>query len=261
MDRAQASLVTPKRPDRVPESLDKRLLAYALAAGAGLAAAPELAQATIVYSNPADTTISSNGQFIDIDLNNDTIIFDARVSTFSFSDDDDGYSFAEASVRVGGNGQLTGVIGNFSDAAALAAGDPISPLQSFQDIQFSTRLMASSYAYADGESFTDIYGPFANVGDRYLGLTFQIDGAAHFGWARFGVTASAFAEGGSTFATASATLRAYAFEDCPREGILAGATQGGASCPSGVPMPPALALVALGAGGLALWRARRRDGQ
>jgi len=256
MDRAQPSLTTPNRSERLPESLDKRLLAYALAAGAGLAAAPELAQASIIYTNPdPDITKFNSNDFIDIDLNNDGTA-DARVTITKF------YPYFDAAgvdVRVEGNAQPTGVIGGPGVANALLAGDPIGVAQSFQGISASSRVMASAYSY-EGNSYP-YYGDFANAGDRFLGLRFQINGADHFGWAQFNVTVSA-ASNGETFAEARVALLDYAYENCAAEGIQAGATPpGGASCPSGVPMPPALALVALGAGGLALWRARRRDGQ
>lgn len=255
MDRPQPSLATPHKPERVPESLDKRLLAYTLAASAGLAAAPELAQATIVYTNPNDINIFNDGQFIDIDLNNDGTA-DARVTINKSYPIDAAY----VSVLVGGNGQPTEVIGSVSFADALLTGNPISSLQTFQDIQNSTRLMASAYAYYDQGPYAPL-GGFANAGDRFLGFMFEINGIDHFGWARFDVFVSAVANSEDTFAEARVTLRDYAFENCAGVGINAGDQGPGASCPSGVPMPPALALVALGAGGLALWRARRRDGQ
>src|SRR5215470_9898099 len=79
MDRMQSSSKSPVNAVRISESLDKRLLAYTLVAGAGLAAAPETVDASVVYTNPSDVNISVSGQFIDLDLNNDGTA-DARVS-------------------------------------------------------------------------------------------------------------------------------------------------------------------------------------
>ena len=104
-----------------------------------------------------------------------------------------------------------------------------------------------------------------NVSERFLGVAFQIAGEAHFGWIRFNVTA--FSEAGQVVegtqlpgtASVSATILDFAYESCARTAILAGDTEGGASCgPSvAVSLPPSLGLLALGAAGLGLWRLRK----
>lgn len=255
----------------VSESLDKRLLAYALAAGAGLAAAPEGAEALIVWTNPTDVTKSASSTspsfgFFDIDLDqNGTIDFRVRVNAFY----DGGFSYAEAGayVNVVGNGQPLGVIGTVSDASRLTGGSLIGPAQTFQGIPlYGVRLMARAYAYYDdffGGGDSGVFGPWANAGNGFLGIKFQIGGVDHFGWAQFNVTANGDwgPSYGDTVANVSARLIDFAFEACAGQAISAGATTGGATCsPVAAPLPPSLGLLALGAAGLALWRKRTARG-
>jgi hypothetical protein len=85
-------------------------------------------------------------------------------------------------------------------------------------------------------------GPLPVIGETgYLGLEFDILGARHYGWARLSVGQDA-----------TATIHDWAYEGDPGATILTGQTQ--------VPEPSSLALLALGAAGLAAARARRERG-
>ena len=252
--------------------VDKRMLAYTLAAGAGLAAAPALSDASVIYTNPSDTTIthgSSNGapQTILINLDN-TGGSEFTVEASGKAQSQGGGSTLTGEAKIDVHDGSTDVIGTGVLASALNVGATIGPAQTFLDANGQGLLMARGFyssTVTDATSGTE--GNWVTATQLFLGVTFQIAGEAHFGWARLTVSASAFSgesgeEPTAGGATASATLLDYAYESCAREAITAGATTGGASCGPGsdpvpVPMPASLGLLALGAGGLGLWRFRK----
>ena len=76
-------IISPRQASPIREKLDRQLMAYATAAGAacvGMFAAPQVAQAKIIYT-PANVSIGVGGA-ISIDLNNDGIP-DFKVLGFS----------------------------------------------------------------------------------------------------------------------------------------------------------------------------------
>jgi hypothetical protein len=102
---------------------------------------------------------------------------------------------------------------------------------------------------------TIVYGPWANVKDRYLGLEFKIKGKIHYGWARLSVTVSK--------TTITATLTGYAYETIANKPIIAGRTKGPddgsveeSNAALNVPTskPATLGLLAMGSSGLSMWR-------
>ena len=237
--------------------LDGRMLAYTLAAGAGLATAPNLADASIIYANPADVTIShtaSNGAPASTGVNLDTLgAVELTASATGKAQAGGGPNLpsGEARLELNSAGQTAVILG------PLVLNAPIGPAQSFDD----TNNLLMARGFYDGAT-DGTQGPWVNVFGQFLGVTFEIAGEEHFGWIRFNVTASG--EAGPVEGTlpgtanVSATILDFAYESCANTAILAGDTEGGASCgPSAVSLPPSLGLLALGAAGLGLWRFRK----
>jgi len=213
-----------KLPSRVSKKaspffdLDRRLTAYALAAGAagvGMLALAQPAAGKIVYTK-AHKVINPNS-LVHLDLNHDGIAdFDFTdtyhtVRTFS----------ALGQLIVGGHQRGNSIRGHDvageAYASALSANMQVGPKRQF----LSGGLMAETY-YEGGRRRRALpimgSGPWADVKNRYLGLKFEIKGKTHFGWARLNVSLD------NTHVTA--TLTGYAYETIPNRPILTGKESG-----------------------------------
>lgn len=242
-----------RKPHKLSEPVRQQLNLYALAvgAGAGLMAVPQPAQAKVVYT-PTHVQLT-NGQ-LPIDLNNDGTV------DFTVSNKSSGGSCClyQRILNVTGafvGSSQNGVIGISRYANALKAGQAIGPRQGFL---FAPMIMAT--AFNDSNSFFYVNGPFANTTNRYLGLTFTVNGQRYYGWARFSVVKAGF---NGSKPVVSATLTGYAYETVAGQAISAGQTRGPvADLESPEPLPassPAtLGVLALGAPGLDIWRREDR---
>ena len=212
--------------------LDEKWFFYAL--GAGAASVGESAHAGIIYSNPEP------------DPSGTSIYFDLQTPTTSPS------SFGAADFQISGDvkkakantsilgqsatsGTADGTAGNGTGfALRLGLGAPIDGSLNFTP----TATLGDFFAPAGPPNYGNL-GNW-NPGDSgFLGLTIQIAGQTHYGWAR-GTLDSVF-----TF-----TLNDYAYETDADMAIAAGA----------VPEPDQtlLALLVAGAGGIGLMRRRNR---
>ena len=81
------------------------------------------------------------------------------------------------------------------------------------------------------------YGNFLGQSGKYLGVEFQIAGQTHYGWVQIDVNDEAN----------EATINGYAYEDVAGAAIHAGT----------VPEPGSLAMLAIGAAGIAARRRRK----
>ena len=228
------------------EHFNHRLQSYSIAAGAagvGLLALAQPANAEIVYT-PANITISARAlHSYSLDLNQDgTVDFLINATSRESIDQSGGTSRIIARPAQG-----NGVVGFGGHASALNAGQPIGAGR-----RFFGYMLASLFTFI-GTEF-QFHGLWANVKNRYLGLKFQIDGQTHFGWARLSV-------GGDPL---TAKLTGYAYETTANAPIVAGKTSGtdAAPQPSGMPVLPTaapgatLGALALGAPSLDFWRRR-----
>jgi hypothetical protein len=191
-----------RTPAILPDSLNHLLNLYALAAsatGVSLVALAQPSEAKIIYTK-AHQVIGMNGVY-PLDLNHDGII-DFLINQTSAT----AYSLLAQAAY--GNA----IVGKKTLAAALKKGSVIGPGRSFTSGVAWAAQMAH-YTCTEGGSCR-WRGQWVNAANRYLGLRFQIDKKAHYGWARLSTHTQ-----GSQIIT---TLTGYAYETIANKGIRAG---------------------------------------
>ena len=218
--------------------LDQRLIAYSVAgaAGIGILALPQSAEARVVYT--ATNTVLT-GAPIQIDLNHDGI------TDFSLG-------FVEGAshgIRVDITPQVTGnAVRGVGSAACGFLGVPVGGGEKFVSTSYFGHgvLMAGFFAYGVSTS----YGPWSNKTNRYVGLKFLINGSVHYGWARVSITNEA----------RNVVLSGYAYETEPNTTIIEGHISGtSANKITALDVAPtsqsaSLGMLARGAEALAIWR-------
>jgi hypothetical protein len=229
---------------RLSESFNLRLTAYAMAAGAagvGLLAATPPAHADIVFT-PINRVFTDGRVYIDLDHDgaNDFVL-----SIYNFGGPQDRRLAAQ------GVGQQNGVLGySFGPSYppyALVAGARIGG-GARNGVFWHRPGSAVNVAATFG---TIIERPFANAGDRYLGLKFKINGLNHYGWALLNAKAGAV----DHRPMINVTLKGYAYNT--EVGIPIHAGQISASAKSEmVPEAGTLAALALG---WPVWRRKEEE--
>jgi len=226
----------------------------ATTAGVGMLALAQPAEGKIIYTK-ANRTISPN-MTIKLDLNHDGIVDFSLKDTFSQSF----YSSWGRLIALPAE-QKNQVWGHFVSrrayASALFSGVRVGPKGQFLT---GSGVMASTY-FLGGRNHpafsASCHDPWANVTNRYLGLTFVITGKVHFGWARLNVSCSSSHVNG--------TLTGYAYETVPNRPILTGKEKGteeigsfarrlGTSPRGPTVQPVSLGRLAKGAAGSDAWR-------
>jgi hypothetical protein len=237
---------------RLSSSLERGLNMYALsacAAGVGILALAQPAEARIVYTN-AHRVIGVDSNY-KLDLNHDG---KADFIIYHNAHDSDSGHASSLSVSAASSALKNEAEGTVGSRAFLA-----SALERGARIpknRFSHRaLMASACTAIICTKYSS--GKWINVTNRYVGLKFRIHGKFHYGWARLTVQVQ-------YPATITATLTGYAFETIPGKSIKAGQTKEaddqvnqdsgpGASLTKPIPdTPPPASLGALAMG--AIWR-------
>jgi hypothetical protein len=239
------------------DSLYKRVNMYAVAgsaAGVGVLALAQPAEAKIVYTK-ANVTIGHNGALhYQLDLNHD------GVKDFGFSYPGTSSDPHAAALVVNPLGKGSKVVrrttGSYHQKyypAALAAGVLIGPKRQFGSGQ--QQIMAEWVS--DVSAVTSYRGNWLNVKNRYLGFEFVIKGTVHYGWARLSVS---LPHGGDI----QGTLTGFAYETIPNKPIIAGKTEGQdegsvdeanpATLNEPTLQPASLGLLAMGSPGLSVWR-------
>jgi hypothetical protein len=223
------------------EGFDKRLLAYAAVAGAGLLAAAPGAQAGVIYNSTGFTNNYPGATGFNIDLNDD------GTNDFWF------VTYVGSSNR--------SFLGYGSWGAQLLHNDVPSEAQfvpgstligkSKGPWWLDDRLARAAGYYSFSLSTwvpLGVSGQFANAGEGYLGVripTAGHPGSYNYGWIRFDITAS----DQTPDLPIGVTVRGWAYETAMDTAIHAG--------DEGVPEPGSLGLLAGGILGLAAWRRRK----
>jgi hypothetical protein len=215
------SAPAPRTLSALSRSVQTRLNAYALAAGAAgvaLLALPQSSQAEIVYT-PANVTIGRGGG-LNLDLNHDGII-DFTVNEFPGRLSFRTSQFLSVRGKIGNRINCqTSFCGSYPYAAALNSGSHIGPIGGQHGW-----ISAAQMAFEELTILRFVYygDAWPRVSDGYLGLRFLINGETHYGWARFTVT---FHPGIPKNRTWIAQLAGFAYETVANRPIAAGQTKG-----------------------------------
>jgi hypothetical protein len=244
--------------EETSEQLDKRLLAYALAAAGAVALTPS-ASAEIVYT-PANFTFTRGT--LPLDLNNDGI------DDFTIHNSENGSSSfytLKLTVSSGSPGASAAVLGRNRQGFGSAWDAPlnwaIGPGSAKHFINANPPALMAIMGCVPGYCWPPA-GFWANRVNKFLGLRFIINGEVHYGWARFSVRSGYF--------LFKVKLSGYAYETNPDTTILAGdrgfvpeASAGSdgaenASIENAAALQPAsLGLLSLGSIGLDAWREKQ----
>jgi hypothetical protein len=200
------------------ELLHQQLNAYAVAAAmVSLLVLIQPSEARIVYT---PTKVVINHIPYNLDLNHDGTTDFSIATSFRFAypcRNGPWHEYRLWEMPSRGNGAVVAADGY---AAALGKGVKIGSEQSFIPSSEAMAYVVSGWYLAKNTCFYQhgMYGDWANAVDRYLGLSFQIKGTTHYGWARLSVQVG--------YVYIHATLTGYAYETTPGKAIQAGQTKG-----------------------------------
>lgn len=201
------------------KKLSNHLKAYSALAGAILTS--NSASADIVYTDVNDVTFSNNGQFYDLDLNNDgTPDFQFTISKSQFGGTFTTYYGGTSSynillnnikVQALNNNEVMISQGYYSNfVKALPLNTPINQLEVYAN---GTNAMGSFYSFIfSNSSFVGSVGSWGAKTNHYAGLKLNVSGKTYYGWVRLDVAAQ----------YNSFTVKDYAYQDCVGLTINAG---------------------------------------
>jgi hypothetical protein len=252
--KSEADSALKRRVASLDRRLEKKLIAYALAAGAAgvsvLACVP-CAEAKVVFTNTW-LPIAPNTARTNIDLDGNGVV-DFVISNHSGSVCTSGCR--SEIIKVLPQGSSNRVWGNASYASALSSGVRVGSGGKFQP---GHEVMGKEgFAVSESGSLYRSSGRWKQSTNRYLGVKFNIQGEVHYGWVRMDVTESD--------AGIYAAVSGYAYETLPNQAILTGQKSdapkhrndkklGSASTDVPAPARGRLGALASGAWGLQSWR-------
>ena len=219
-----------RAPSELSESLHQRLDMYTLAAsaaGVGMFALAQSAEAKIVYS-PAHIRISSEHPAL-VDLNHDGV--PDFIISISHGRDGSAGLYPVGLAQENQAAAYPAPCGRGYYNYAFVAGIRVGPTLRFPLPSYRAN-MAWYFA-------SHVYGPWWGEKGRYLGLKFDINGETHYGWARLNVPLPM----GTVVKFGTVLLTGYAYETIPGKPIIAGKTKG----PDATLQPGSLGALAAGA--------------
>jgi hypothetical protein len=241
----------PRQTCNLSESIHQQLNMYALAAsaaGVGMLALAPPAAGEIVFTK-VHKTIPYNHGALFFDMKNDGVhdfALSGQLSTTTSG------KFAKLNVYAArrGNDVWSAQSRGHLCAAAVPKGKFIGPTRKFSPNELVMFFISTRFGTGS------VYGPWIGVPLSYLGLKIEINGKAHYGWARV------------NFLAHSTVLTGYAYETIAGKAIKAGQTieSGDLTHPDfdpdesltspipDRPQPASLGMLAFGAQGLTLWR-------
>lgn len=211
-------------PAVLGNSVERQLLGYAAAAGAGLLSIALPANAEIIYtpSNiPMALPVGNQVATTQLDLNNDgnpDFTFSLVSSASAFSS----VFRSQRTLAIGADQTgneiigVAGVKGFAPTAAPVPAGKKIGTQKNF--VSHGAIMAIEAYF---GPNSTRNSGSWRYVQTAYLGLKFLIDGQVHYGWARIKFPGPGNYELPSIYG--------YAYESTPNTPIVTGQTSGTAA--------------------------------
>jgi hypothetical protein len=217
--------------------------AAAVAAGVGVLALAQPAKGEVIVTTKK---IQIDDGPVYVDLNNDGV----SDFEFSFASYRDPLFHADLTAKALTGGEVVGDhIHGLPEpyASALVRGAKIGPSAHFASAHGQITIERKAQIHS---STNEYYGHWYSVGsNRYLGVKFLIKGEAHYGWVRMTVNAPG---------TSTGTITSYAYETIANKRVSAGESSDSADDAQVQESAPgaSLGMLALGSGGLALWRVR-----
>lgn len=211
-----ASDVRNRRVVRLPQSLEKNLLGYVAAAGAGVIAFARPAAAEIIYTPSNIPITESFGSVVttQFDINNDGVS-DFVFSVVSYFTHGLGGAYLKISPGQAANEIVAIQLKSQRvTAAALDTGAKVGPSANFQS---SPKGLFLGFFGLGSQSRLQS-GSWLGVETAYLGLKFVASGEVHYGWARIKFTRPGI--------FTDASIYGYAYESLPNQPITAGQKSG-----------------------------------
>jgi hypothetical protein len=200
---------------RLPQKLEKNLLAYAAAAGGGLIGLAHPAEAQIIYT-PSNIPLAeafAGSAITQFDINNDGTP-DFKFTEFQYQTMGLGGSSLKIMPDQNSN-EIVGVLikgENQVTAAALEGGVEVGPNANFQSSPNGLIMGGIFFGTSGGPPL----GSWRKVETAYLGLKFVVNNQTHYGWVRIKFISPGGYEG--------ASISGYAYEATANQPINTGQT-------------------------------------